>query len=121
MTYSKVEDRPVHPTVLQSKLLYVALVKWSNTEMQMETRESMTVGFADQSMAVKGTLYDLTKRETPRVGTTVMMMNTIILTNTKTIVITNKLKVLNTSPLANISQETGTRLGMSTTSRQSTD
>ena len=26
----------VHPTVLQSKLLYLALAKWSNTEMQME-------------------------------------------------------------------------------------
>ena len=30
----------MHPTVLQSKLLYVALAKWSNTEIQMETRES---------------------------------------------------------------------------------
>ena len=70
-----------------------------------DQRESMTVGFADQSMAVKGTLYDLTKKETLRVGTTVMLMNTIIKRDMKTIVITNKSKVLKTSPLANISEE----------------
>ena len=64
------------------------VVQYRNTDG--DQRESMFVGFADQSMAVKGNLYYLTKKETLRVGTTVMLMNTIIKTNTKTIVITNK-------------------------------
>lgn len=43
-----------------------------------DQRESVTVGFADQSMAAKGTLYDMTKKDTLRVGSTVMLMNSII-------------------------------------------
>ena len=74
----------------------------------------LIVGFADQSMAVKGTLYDLTKKETLRVGTTVMLMNTIIKRNPKTIVITNKCKVVGQHLTR---KELRTRLG----SRQSTD
>lgn len=49
-----------------------------------DQRESVTVGFADQSMAAKETLYDMTK---------------------KTIVITNKSKVLKTSPLEDVPRE----------------
>lgn len=66
-----------------------------------DQRESVTVGFADQSMAAKGTLYDMTKKDTLRVGSTVMLMNSII----KTIVITNKSKVLKTSPLEDVPRE----------------
>lgn len=43
-----------------------------------DQRESVTVGFADQSMAAKGTLYDMTKKDTLKVGSTVMLMNSII-------------------------------------------
>lgn len=43
-----------------------------------DQRESVTVEFADQSMAAKGTtLYDMTKKDTLRVGSTVMLMNSI--------------------------------------------
>lgn len=67
-----------------------------------DQRESVTVGFADQSMAAKGTLYDMTKKDTLRVGSTVMLMNSIIKNDMKTIVITNKSKVLKTSPLEDV-------------------
>ena len=53
----------------------------------------MTVGFTDHSMGVKGTLYDLTKEELLKVGTRVMLLNTILKRGMKTIVITNKFKV----------------------------
>uniref|UniRef100_K1PZW8 Replication protein A 70 kDa DNA-binding subunit n=1 Tax=Magallana gigas TaxID=29159 RepID=K1PZW8_MAGGI len=70
-----------------------------------DQRESVTVGFADQSMAAKGTLYDMTKKDTLRVGSTVMLMNSIIKKDMKTIVITNKSKVLKTSPLEDVPRE----------------
>lgn len=70
-----------------------------------EQRESVTVGFADQSMAAKGTWYDMTKKDTLRVGSTVMLMNSIIKKDMKTIVITNKSKVLKTSPLEDVPRE----------------
>lgn len=65
-----------------------------------DQRESVTVGFADQSMAAKVTLYDTTKKDTLRVGSTVMLMNSIIKT-----IITNKSKVLKTSPLEDVPRE----------------
>lgn len=60
----------------------------------------MTVGFADQ----KGTLY-MTKKDTLKVGSTVMLMNSIIKKDLKAIVITNKSKILKTSPLTDVPKE----------------
>lgn len=58
-----------------------------------DQRESVTVGFADQSMAAKGTtLCDMTEKDTLRVGSTVMLMNSIIKKDMKTSVITNNQK-----------------------------
>lgn len=70
-----------------------------------DQRESVTVGFADQSMAAKGTLYDMTKKDTLKVGSTVMLMNSIIKKDLETIVITNKSKILKTSPLTDVPKE----------------
>lgn len=61
-----------------------------------EQRELVTVGFVDQSIAAKGTLYDMTKKDTLKVESTVMLMNSIIKKDLKTIVITNKSKILKT-------------------------
>ena len=44
-------------------------------------------------MGVKGTLYDLTKEESLKVGTRVMLLNTILKRGMKAIVITNKFKI----------------------------
>lgn len=43
-----------------------------------EQRQSMTVGFADHTMAAKGILYDVSKANVLRNGVTVMLLNVIL-------------------------------------------
>jgi hypothetical protein len=43
-----------------------------------EQRQSLTIGFGDSSMAVRGVLYDMSKKDSLKVGSTVMLLNSII-------------------------------------------
>lgn len=63
-----------------------------------EQRQSMTVGFADHTMAAKGILYDVSKANVLRNGVTVMLLNVILKKHLNTIVMTNRSKILKTGP-----------------------
>ncbi|XP_056002815.1 uncharacterized protein LOC130049384, partial [Ostrea edulis] len=65
-----------------------------------EQRHSVVIGFADSTMAVKGVLYDTSKLNLVKDGTTVMLLNVIMKNDSaKSIVITNSSKILKTGPL----------------------
>ncbi|XP_061165364.1 uncharacterized protein LOC133174295 [Saccostrea echinata] len=66
-----------------------------------EQRQSVTIGLADSSMAVRGVLYDVSKMDTFKVGCTVMLLNSIIKKDAvRSIVLTNRSKILKTGPVA---------------------
>lgn len=65
-----------------------------------EKRQSTVIGFADNTMAVKGVLYDSAKLHLMKEGQTVMLLNVILKNDVgKSIVMTNRSKVLKTGPM----------------------
>lgn len=63
-----------------------------------EQRQSLTMGLADHTMAAKAILYDVTKANMLKAGTTLMLLNVIIKRDSKSVVMTNRSKLLKTSP-----------------------
>lgn len=59
--------------------------------------QRLTVGFADHTKTAKGILYDITKANVLRNGSTVMLLNVILKKDLKTTVMTNRSKILNHS------------------------
>ncbi|XP_052696184.1 uncharacterized protein LOC128174758 [Crassostrea angulata] len=65
-----------------------------------EKRQSTVIGFADNTMAVKGVLYDSAKLHLMKEGQTVILLNVILKNDVgKSIVMTNRSKVLKTGPM----------------------
>ena len=65
-----------------------------------DQRQSIVIGFADSTMAVKGVLYDASKLNIVKEGTTVMLINVILKSEGgKSVVITNRSKILKTGPI----------------------
>lgn len=65
-----------------------------------EKHQSTVIGFADNTMAVKGVLYDSAKLHLMKEGQTVMLLNVILKNDVgKSIVMTNRSKVLKTGPM----------------------
>lgn len=86
-----------YTTALKVQICGIADIK-NYRNANGEQRQSITVGFADHTMAVKGILYDVSKANVLRNGGTVMLLNVILKKDLKTLVMTNRSKVLKTGP-----------------------
>ena len=86
-----------HNTALKVQVCGVGdVVNYKNSSG--EQRQSLTMGLADHTMAAKAILYDVTKANMLKVGTTLMLLNVIIKRDSKSVVMTNRSKLLKTSP-----------------------